>query len=94
MSLAAAVKARRKLARAGGRLVLTNGVFDLLHPGHTSYLAAARRLAGPKGALFVALNSDRNSRASPARSSPRGTARTTLPSWPRWTASSFFATSA
>jgi rfaE bifunctional protein nucleotidyltransferase chain/domain len=70
MSLAAAVKARRKLARAGGRLVLTNGVFDLLHPGHTSYLAAARRLAGPKGALFVALNSDRSVKELKGKSRP------------------------
>ncbi len=56
--LARAVSIRRGLARAGGRFVLTNGVFDLLHPGHVSYLRAARRLAGRKGMLFVALNSD------------------------------------
>jgi len=43
--------------------VLTNGVFDLLHPGHASFLEAARRLAGSKGKLFVALNSDRSVRA-------------------------------
>jgi rfaE bifunctional protein nucleotidyltransferase chain/domain len=63
LSLAAARVARKKLARSGGRLVLTNGVFDLLHPGHTSYLAAARKLAGPRGKLFVALNSDKSVRA-------------------------------
>jgi rfaE bifunctional protein nucleotidyltransferase chain/domain len=57
-SLAEAVAARRRLARAGGMLVLTNGVFDLLHPGHTSYLEAARRLAGKRGMLVVALNAD------------------------------------
>ena len=62
LSLHQAVLARRRLRRAGGRLVLTNGVFDLLHPGHTSYLARARRLAGRKGRLFVALNSDRSVR--------------------------------
>jgi rfaE bifunctional protein nucleotidyltransferase chain/domain len=62
MSLAAAARARKRLARSGGRLVLTNGVFDLLHPGHTSYLAAARKLAGPRGKLYVALNSDRSVR--------------------------------
>ena len=35
-------------ARAAGRLVFTNGVFDLLHPGHVRYLQArapARRRA-------------------------------------------------
>jgi len=36
-------------------LVFTNGVFDLLHRGHVTYLARARAL-GP--ALLVALNSD------------------------------------
>jgi rfaE bifunctional protein nucleotidyltransferase chain/domain len=39
---------------------LTNGVFDLLHPGHLSYLEQAKRLAGRRGRLFVALNSDRS----------------------------------
>jgi rfaE bifunctional protein nucleotidyltransferase chain/domain len=58
VSLRRAVAIRRALARTGGKFVLTNGVFDLLHPGHTTYLEAARRLAGPKGMLFVALNSD------------------------------------
>ena len=36
-------------------MVFTNGVFDLLHPGHVDVLAAARR-AGD--ALIVGLNSD------------------------------------
>jgi D-glycero-beta-D-manno-heptose 1-phosphate adenylyltransferase len=63
LSLAAAVALRRKLAKAGGKLVLTNGVFDLLHPGHASYLEKARKLAGPAGMLFVALNSDASVRA-------------------------------
>jgi rfaE bifunctional protein nucleotidyltransferase chain/domain len=58
LSLAAAVARRRQLAKAGGKLVLTNGVFDLLHPGHASYLEQARKLAGKDGMLFVALNSD------------------------------------
>ena len=58
LSLPAAVRLRRRVRRAGGRFVLTNGVFDLLHPGHTSYLARARALAGPRGVLVVALNSD------------------------------------
>src|SRR5688500_18829077 len=38
-----------------GRVVFTNGVFDLLHPGHVDVLTAARR-AGD--ALVVGLNSD------------------------------------
>jgi len=39
----------------GGRVVFTNGCFDLLHPGHVSYLQAARNLGD---ALVVGLNSD------------------------------------
>jgi len=40
---------------AGGRLVFTNGVFDLLHVGHARYLAEARALGD---ALIVAVNTD------------------------------------
>lgn len=58
LTLRQAAAARRSLAAAGGTLVLTNGVFDLLHPGHAAYLEAARKLAGKDGKLFVALNSD------------------------------------
>jgi D-glycero-beta-D-manno-heptose 1-phosphate adenylyltransferase len=42
-----------------GKLVLTNGCFDLLHVGHTRYLQAARDLGD---ALAVAVNSDRSVR--------------------------------
>jgi D-beta-D-heptose 7-phosphate kinase/D-beta-D-heptose 1-phosphate adenosyltransferase len=38
-----------------GRLVFTNGCFDLLHPGHVQYLAAARALGD---ALVVGVNTD------------------------------------
>jgi D-glycero-beta-D-manno-heptose 1-phosphate adenylyltransferase len=41
-------------------LVFTNGVFDVLHRGHVSYLAQARALGA---ALLVALNSDASARA-------------------------------
>jgi D-glycero-beta-D-manno-heptose 1-phosphate adenylyltransferase len=44
----------------GKNVVFTNGVFDLLHPGHVRYLAEARRLGD---ALIVAVNSDRSARA-------------------------------
>ena len=40
-------------------LVFTNGVFDLLHRGHATYLAQARELGA---ALLVALNSDASAR--------------------------------
>ena len=39
----------------GSRVVFTNGCFDLLHPGHTRYLAQARGLGD---LLVVGLNSD------------------------------------
>jgi rfaE bifunctional protein nucleotidyltransferase chain/domain len=41
--------------RAQGPVVFTNGVFDVLHRGHATYLAQARSLGG---SLVVALNSD------------------------------------
>ena len=41
--------------RALGPVVFTNGVFDVLHRGHASYLAQARSLGA---SLVVALNSD------------------------------------
>jgi rfaE bifunctional protein nucleotidyltransferase chain/domain len=48
--------AQRRAWRASGRLVvLTNGCFDLLHPGHLALLEAARREGD---VLVVALNSD------------------------------------
>jgi D-beta-D-heptose 7-phosphate kinase/D-beta-D-heptose 1-phosphate adenosyltransferase len=40
------------------RIVFTNGCFDLLHPGHIKLLNECRQLAGPKGAVFVGVNSD------------------------------------
>ncbi len=47
--------------RAEGRVVVfTNGVFDLLHPGHVRYLADARACGD---ALVVGINSDRSVRA-------------------------------
>jgi D-glycero-beta-D-manno-heptose 1-phosphate adenylyltransferase len=51
---------------AGRKVVLTNGVFDLLHPGHRHYLQKARALGD---ALIVALNSDASVKAlkGPAR---------------------------
>ena len=45
----------RDARAAGKRIVFTNGVFDLLHPGHLRYLQAARRHGD---LLIVGLNSD------------------------------------
>jgi D-beta-D-heptose 7-phosphate kinase/D-beta-D-heptose 1-phosphate adenosyltransferase len=45
----------KPLREGGGRVVFTNGCFDLLHPGHVAYLQAARALGD---ALVLGLNSD------------------------------------
>ena len=55
VSRAAAVKPRRAWAKAGRRVVFTNGVFDLLHAGHVELLEKARGLGD---ALIVGVNSD------------------------------------
>jgi D-beta-D-heptose 7-phosphate kinase/D-beta-D-heptose 1-phosphate adenosyltransferase len=49
--LAAVAKARLR----GEKIVMTNGIFDILHAGHVSYLANARQLGDR---LIVAVNSD------------------------------------
>lgn len=46
--------------RAGERIVLANGNFDLLHVGHVRYLRGAKELDGK---LVVAINSDESVRA-------------------------------
>jgi D-glycero-beta-D-manno-heptose 1-phosphate adenylyltransferase len=48
-----------RLASTPRPLVFTNGVFDLLHRGHVTYLARARALGA---SLLVALNSDASAR--------------------------------
>ncbi len=57
LDLSSAVAARENYRREQRRVVLTNGCFDLLHPGHLYFLQRARSLGD---ALFVALNSDRS----------------------------------
>ena len=49
------VQERRKWREEGRRVVLTNGCFDLLHPGHLALLEAARAHGD---VLVVAINSD------------------------------------
>ena len=46
--------------RAGERITLANGNFDLLHVGHVRYLRGAKALGGR---LVVAINSDESVRA-------------------------------
>ena len=48
-----------RMAALPGPVVFTNGVFDVLHRGHVTYLAQARALGG---SLVVGLNSDASAR--------------------------------
>ena len=67
LSLPSAVAWREQLGRDGKRVVFTNGVFDILHPGHVRYLTVARSHGD---ALIVAVNSDRSVRANKGPSRP------------------------
>lgn len=49
----------KEMREKGGKLVFTNGCFDLLHAGHVRYLRAARALGD---ALVVAINGDESVR--------------------------------
>lgn len=51
----------------GRTIVFTNGVFDLLHPGHVRYLQAARAQGD---VLIVGVNSDRSVRANKGPNRP------------------------
>lgn len=64
---AEAARLARDTQRRGGTVVFTNGVFDLLHPGHVRYLAEARSMGD---ALIVAMNSDQSVRANKGPSRP------------------------
>jgi len=62
-SLSSKILSKQQLAPdllAPRPLVFTNGVFDVLHPGHVIYLAKARALGA---ALLLGLNSDASARS-------------------------------
>jgi len=67
VTTAEAVALVARVRAAGGRIVFTNGVFDLLHPGHVRYLQQARALGD---ALIVGVNSDRSVRTIRGPSRP------------------------
>lgn len=41
-----------------GRIIATNGVFDVLHPGHINLLLECRELAGDRGLVIVFIDDD------------------------------------
>lgn len=57
--LVARAQAPAAVAALAGPVVFTNGVFDVLHRGHVSYLAQARALGS---SLVVAINTDASAR--------------------------------
>ena len=77
----------REARHAGKRLVFTNGVFDLLHPGHVRYLQAARAHGD---LLIVGLNSDSSVRRNKGPERPinreedRAPFETGASRWPFW----------
>ena len=66
MTIPEAIDFAAQLRRERKTVIFTNGVFDLLHPGHLRYLRQARALGD---ALIVGLNSDGSVQANkgPAR---------------------------
>ena len=60
MTRSDAVDLVRRARGEGKKIVFTNGVFDILHPGHVRYLRDARALGD---LLIVGVNSDRSVKA-------------------------------
>ena len=61
MTLEQTINLVERSRQAGKKIVFTNGVFDLLHPGHLRYLEQARELGD---VLIVGVNSDRSVRTN------------------------------
>ncbi len=57
----------QKAKQTGEKIVMTNGCFDILHPGHVSYLENARKLGDR---LIVAVNSDHSVKRLKGESRP------------------------
>ncbi len=63
---------RDRLDARGGKLVFTNGCFDILHRGHVAYLEFARAQGD---ALVIGLNSDASVRRNKGAKTAQGPAR-------------------
>lgn len=64
------IHVRKNLKQKKKRVVMTNGCFDLLHPGHLEYLQAARQLGD---CLIVAVNDDASVKRLKGESRPINT---------------------
>ena len=81
MTRVEALRSSSALAREGKTIVFTNGVFDILHPGHVRYLRDARALGD---LLIVGVNSDRSVKALARRRIGRSIPKRSAPkSWRR-----------
>jgi rfaE bifunctional protein nucleotidyltransferase chain/domain len=67
MTRAEAISFVESHRQKGRTVAFTNGVFDLLHPGHVRYLQKARALGD---VLIVAINSDRSTRSNKGANRP------------------------
>jgi rfaE bifunctional protein nucleotidyltransferase chain/domain len=67
LDLIDAVALRESLRSQTRKVILTNGVFDLLHAGHVAYLEKARALGD---ALFVGVNGDESAGQLKGRGRP------------------------
>ena len=47
----------KNLKKSKKKIIITNGCFDILHPGHVSYLEKSKKLGD---VLIVLLNSDKS----------------------------------
>lgn len=52
------------------RIVFTNGVFDILHPGHYNLLATCRTYAGRYGKVYVGIDTDEKVRKDKGENRP------------------------
>jgi len=52
------VRVLRHLQEGGFSIVLTQGVYDMIHKGHVRYLEKAKEAAGKRGFLVVGVDSD------------------------------------
>lgn len=57
INLKEAIKIREKMRERGGKVVFTNGCFDIIHRGHIEVLKKAKQLGDM---LVVGLNSDKS----------------------------------